>query len=156
MPTDYSRLTAAPRRALVGGSVVYVAKITPRGWGDLEAFFKDEIESPYERARREIAGMDDDAARAHWTAATLEARTSWPPSLDSPVGSLLLATPEGTAALLWVATHRHTDGMARERAEALAEVATPEEIGRVVALLMPGELGDLKAPGTGDDEGMPY
>src|SRR6185437_14036699 len=62
----------------------------------------------------------------------------------------------GTAALLWVATHRHTDGMARERAEALAEVATPDEIGRVVALLMPGEVGDLKAPGTGDGEGMPY
>ncbi len=155
MSDNYARLTSAPRRATLGGETVYVGKLTPRGLGEIQAFFADSLESPYERARREIADLPDDEARSIWTAAVLEAKQSWPPGLNSEISLELLSTIAGRATLIWVATHKHTEHMTRKRADDLAVSATIEEIGNLLSMLMPGEIGDYRTPDA-DGDGVPY
>jgi hypothetical protein len=156
MTDNFARSTAAPRKVTLGGVPVYAGKLTPNGWGVLQAFFMDALQSPLEQAREAIHGLPDNEAAKVWVEALSAFNHDWPPALESSIGSDLLSSPEGKATLVYVACRGHNRRMTRERAAELADGATPEEMGRLIALMMPGELGDLRAPDAPDDQGLPY
>jgi hypothetical protein len=143
---NFARATAAPRRLVLGGEVVYAEKLTPRALGILQAFLIERLENPYAAAREAIAELADDDARRHWVNAFAEAQAAWPPDIHTEAGIDLLATPEGRGVLVWASCQRHTQRLTRDRADAIGEALSPDEFFDLFEWMAPGEVGDLRNP----------
>jgi hypothetical protein len=152
---DFARACCSPRRVTLGGREFLVSKLSPRDFGDLQAWCADQLVSPLEAARDAMAGLPDREARDLWAKALAEAKSSWPPDLGSETGGLLLASPEGFAHLLWVALRRHHPRVTRARARRIAAGVTDAERARLYERVMPGELGDFVDPDASGDT-VPY
>jgi hypothetical protein len=155
MSDNYARACASPRRLELGGETVYVHKLTPRAIGDIQAFFVERLQNPFEAARDAIADMEDDEAREYWVAAYMEAKDTWPPDIHSEIGVNLLSCHAGRATLVWALGRRHTRGLTRDKADAIGAAMTEDEFFALYALAAPGEVGDLRNPGNKGD-GLPY
>lgn len=156
MSDNYARACATPRRIELGGETLYVHKLTPRALAEIQAFFIESLENPFEAARAAIADMDEEAARTHWTTVYADVMGSWPPDVNSDTGMSLLASPQGRGVLVWAVARKYTRGLKRDDADAIGEGMSADEFFELFAALSPGEVGDLRNPASEGKAAMPY
>lgn len=154
MVDDYARATGQPAPILLDGKEYRVGKLRPVDLGRLQAWLKTKVPNPLELVRPHMDGLPDEVAKHVWTLAYEEFKR-WPPQFGDEATIDLLVGAEGQAEFLLVALGRYLPGFTRADAEQLVERIELDDFMAVMALAMPGAVGDPKAPAKAAQDDSP-
>ena len=141
----------APNHWRVENRTYAVRRLSASGVRELENLVRQRTPDPRLDLRAVVAGMPADLAAKVWEieAAKLPA---WPPPLGSPQANMVLASDEGKALIVHLATRRDHPEMTREKAaelvERLGDADDDGPLSDLLALIMPGK----PAPRGPDDD----
>lgn len=126
MPT-LDELTAAPRRMKLAGIEFTVAPLELREWGELQAWFKDNVPSPLASVAKGVELLPD-AERKEILSGAMERQLRWPPRVATEEWfNAISAATGGDAMFLWVVLRKHHPEITIEQANRLSERASAEE-----------------------------
>lgn len=142
---DFAKVTAAPRTFTIEGRDYRAAKLSPRGIGDLQAYLKEVIPDPRMVARDLMHGLPE-VVQLEVLRRSYEEAKDWPPAFGDPKTFHHFLSIEGQARLLWVCFRKHNPGFTLDFARELSEryEMEIEELNRLMELVSPGEVGDVK------------
>lgn len=156
---DYGKDVAAPTRVMIGGVDYRVAKLGPRIMGELTQFLKSFVPDPRLKAAeilRDLPAVPNEIGLRIWEDFCREAE-SWPPTLDSYEGNMILTTTlEGAKQVVWSLLRKHDASMTMQKAEQIAESMTHDDISRLLMACQPERTFDPNSPGaptTTEDRG---
>lgn len=145
MPT-LDELTAAPRRMKLAGIEFTIAPLELREWGELQAWFKDNVTSPLQAVAPGLDLLPEPERKAAMSAALVK-QLRWPPRvateewLDS-----ISNTTGGDAMFLWVVLRKHHPEITLEQANRLSSRASAEESRAVIFQALGIDLPKSQAP----------
>lgn len=126
MPT-LDELTAAPRRLTLAGIEFTVAPLELREWGELQAWFKDNVDSPLKAIASALALLPE-AERREALAGAMDRQLRWPPRVATEEWlNAISATTGGDAQFLWTVLRKHHPEITLDQANRLSEKATAAE-----------------------------
>lgn len=143
---DLAIVTGAERTVIVAGTTYRVPKFTPSILGRINAWLKDEIPNPKDRARERMQGLPDPVALAIWQDAVEEAR-DWPFTFGSPRGDRYLMQFDGATRILYELLSVTTPGFTLDAARQMANQIGIEGLNHVISLAgmevrQPAHAGD--------------
>lgn len=145
---DYGKDTAAPNHITLSGVTYRVAKQGPRIYGELQQFLKGHVPDPRLKAREIIRDLPDAVALRIWQDFQDEAR-DWPPALYSLEGNMILTTTlEGATQVVYSLLRKHNAEITMDRARAIAEDMTTDQVNELIRLSMPEPDFDPKSEPT--------
>ena len=143
MAEDFARDTGQPKTITLDGCDYKVAKLTPRMLGELTEWLKSKVPNPKKEALEYMKGQSDEVAKHIWTGACAEA-IDWPPDITSDLGrSHLIFSFDGQVKLLTVLLRKHAADFTEAKASELADRLSIDDFGKLMALALPGEPGDI-------------
>lgn len=145
---DLAIATGAERTVLVSGVTYRVPKLTPAILGRINAWLKDQVPNPKDRARERMAGLPDAVALAIWRDAVEEAK-DWPPTFGTPKGDAYLMQFDGVTRVLYELLKITTPGFDLAAAELMMNAIGLEGINRII-MLAGTEIRDPVNPGADD------
>jgi hypothetical protein len=133
---DLATLTNAPREVTLAGKVYKVSALTLAEWGELQAWLKDNVPDPVERALAQLAkakaaGVDvqPEDRLALLKEARIEAK-AWPPRVATTAWiEAIESVGNGVAMYVFVVLRKHQPGITLEAAKAIAndpDLTVPE------------------------------
>jgi len=139
MSEHYDRATGSPGHMDIQGKRYLVGRYTPRDFGDLNGWLKEQWPDPRLKARELCQGMSDAVALQIWNDLKEEAK-DWPLSIENGRGEqLFYTTHEGAAMLLWVRLRRFNPSVTLEVAREMAKDITDEDLRELVRRGFPEE-----------------
>jgi hypothetical protein len=145
---SHDQQSGAPRTFALAGREFPVSGLTPYQLGLFEAHLKDVVPSPLAEFRALVRGDDTftpDERRQLFDAARAAAEpqydgggfqiSGWPPAFNSRVGQQVLFHGTGIGYFLFVVLSKHTPGLTRAEAEALAPHFTIDDLRRLTELI---------------------
>lgn len=145
---DLAIATGAERTVLVSGVTYRVPKLTPAILGRINAWLKDQVPNPKDRARERMAGLPDAVALAIWRDAVEEAK-DWPPTFGTPKGDAYLMQFDGVTQILFVLLSVTVPGFTIDQARAIVNAIGAEGVNHILSLAG----SELREPvRAGDDD----
>lgn len=145
---DLAIVTGAERTVIVAGTTYRVPKFTPAILGRINAWLKDQIPNPKDRARDRMVGLPDSVALAIWQDAIEEAK-SWPLTMGSPKGDAYLMQFDGATRILYELLRVTTPGFDLGQAEQMMNQIGMEGINHILSLAGM----EVRSPVTPGDDG---
>lgn len=145
---DLAIATGAERTVLVSGATYRVPKFTPAIVGRINAWLKDEVPNPKDKARERMAGLSDAVALEIWRDAVEEAR-DWPITFGSPKGDLYLMRFDGATRILYELLGVTTPGFTMEQARVMMNAIGIEGVNHIISLAG-AEIREPIRPGDDD------
>jgi len=130
---DLAIATGAERTVLVSGVTYRVPKFTPSIVGRINAWLKDEVPNPKDRARERMAGLSDAVALAIWRDAVEEAQ-GWPYAFGTPQGDKYLMQYDGATRILYELLSVTTPGFTVEAARTMMNAIGMEGVNHIISL----------------------